>query len=235
MFRPAGLVATLAIIAVVGILLYRSSRALADPPADKNPPAKSTEKSGESTSTAKAPALAFTMKDIDGKPVNLADYTGKVVLLVNTASKCGYTKQYAPLEKLYEKHKDAGLVVIAVPANNFGKQEPGANSEIKEFCTSKYAVTFPILAKVSVKGDDMCPLYKYLTATDKGHAFGGEIPWNFTKFLINRRGEVVGRYGPKVEPMKDEKFLADVDKALKEPVGAKSTPDGKEPAPKTPA
>lgn len=222
--RHSGLAASVVAVVVVGILLFRSTRTLADPPAGAKPPTDSKGTTGESKPTAKASALAFTMKDIDGKEVNLADYSGKVVLLVNTASKCGYTKQYAPLQKLYEKHKDAGLVVIAVPANDFGKQEPGPNEEIKAFCTSKFAVTFPILAKVSVKGDDICPLYKYLTATDKGHEFGGEIPWNFTKFLINRQGEVVGRYGPKVEPMTDKKFLTDVEKALKEPAGSKTTP-----------
>lgn len=229
MSRVSGIASALSIAALVGILLTRSSRTLAEPPAESKPPAKSHEP------TAKAPALAFTMKDIDGKPVNLADYGGKVVLLVNTASKCGYTKQYGPLQKLYEKYKDQGLVVVAIPANNFGAQEPGSNSEIKEFCSAKFSVTFPILAKVSVKGDDICPLYKYLTAKDKGHEFGGEIPWNFTKFLINRKGEIVGRYGPKVDPMADKKFVADVEKALNEVSGTKTTPPAKEAAPPAPS
>jgi len=234
--RSAGFATALALVVVLGMLLFRSSRTLADPPAESKPPAKSPEPTSPEADkpAGKAPALAFTMKDIDGKPVNLADYVGRVVVLVNTASKCGYTKQYAPMQKLYEKYKDQGLVVIAVPANNFGKQEPGTNAEIKEFCSSKFSVNFPILAKVSVKGDDICPLYKYLTAKDKGHDFGGEIPWNFTKFLVNRKGEVIGRYGPKVDPMADEKFIAEVEKALKEPGGTKPTPPAKEPAGNTP-
>lgn len=223
--RIAGFAATLTVTAVVGSFLIHSDRTLADPPAATKPPVESKDKA--ETPTMKSPALAFTMKDIDGKDKNLADYKGKVVLLVNTASKCGYTKQYAPLQKLYEKYKDKGLVVIAIPANNFGGQEPDSNAEIKEFCSSKFSVTFPILAKVSVKGDDICPLYKYLTATDKGHEFGGEIPWNFTKFLVNRKGEIAGRYGPKVDPMKDEKFLADVEKALKESADSKTAPPEK--------
>ena len=231
--RTAGFAVTLVFVAVVGILLVRSSRSLADPPAAAKPPAESREKAA--TPAATSPALAFTMKDIDGKDKNLADYNGKVVLLVNTASKCGYTKQYAPLQKLYEKYKDQGFVVVAVPADNFGHQEPGSNAEIKAFCTSKFSVTFPILGKVSVKGDDICPLYKYLTATDKGHEFGGEIPWNFTKFLINRKGEIAGRYGPKVDPMKDEKFLADVEKALKESADSKTTPPAKDSKTSTPS
>jgi len=204
--------AALALVVIVGIWILRPERTLADPPVTEKGP-----KTGEQTEPAKAaPALQFKMKDIDGKEVNLADYRGKVVLLVNTASKCGYTKQYAPLQALYEKYKDKGLVVIAVPADNFGHQEPGDNAEIKAFCTTKFSVTFPILGKVSVKGADICPLYKYLTSKDAGHAFGGDIPWNFTKFLVNRKGEIAGRYKPQVDPMKDKQFIKDVEKALGE-------------------
>ena len=223
MNRAFGLAAAIAIVAVVGILLARTNRTLAEPPA-AGKPAKSE---GTKVEAKKAPALQFTMKDIDGKDKNLADFQGKVVLLVNTASKCGYTKQYAPLEALYKKYKDRGLVIVAIPADNFGHQEPGDNAEIKTFCTTKFAVTFPIMAKVSVKGADMCPLYKYLTAKDAGHEFGGEIPWNFTKFLVNRKGEIVGRYKPQIDPMKDEKFVKDVEKALDDNADAAAAPKTK--------
>src|SRR5579883_1566858 len=116
----------------------------------------------------------FTLPSIDGQPMPLANFKGKVVLLVNVASRCGYTPQYAGLEALYEKYKDQGFVILGFPANNFGAQEPGTNQEIKKFCSSRYNVTFPMYAKVSVKGADMTPLYKYLT-----EAKGGDVKWNF--------------------------------------------------------
>jgi glutathione peroxidase len=152
----------------------------------------------------------FTMNSIDGKPVSLADYKGKVVLLVNVASKCGYTPQYAGLEALYRKYKDQGLVLIGVPANNFGSQEPGTNEEIKTFCKRNYDVTFPMMAKVSVKGEDKAPLYEYLTSTG-----GGDIKWNFTKFLVDRDGKVIERFEPKVTPESPE-LTAAIEKALKQ-------------------
>ena len=136
----------------------------------------------------------FTMNNLTGKPVSLADYKGKVLLIVNVASRCGYTPQYEGLEALYEKYKDKGLVILGFPANNFMGQEPGTNEEIGAFCKSKYGVTFPMFSKISVKGDDKAPLYQYLTTT------GGEIPWNFTKFLIGKDGKPVQRYAPAVKP-----------------------------------
>jgi glutathione peroxidase len=146
----------------------------------------------------KMSALSYTMKDIDGKEVNLAEkYAGKVVLLVNVASKCGYTKQYAELEALHQKYGEKGLRVVGVPANNFGGQEPGTDSEIKEFCTTKYGVTFDMLSKVSVKGSDICPLYKNLTANAKP---AGDVSWNFEKFLIGKDGSIIGRYKSAVKP-----------------------------------
>ena len=144
--------------------------------------------------------LAFTVRDIDGKEVDLSSYRGKVLLIVNVASKCGFTKQYAGLEKLYETYKDRGLVVIGFPANNFGSQEPGTNDEIKAFCTSKFDVTFPMMAKISVKGDDIHPLYKYLTEQPTAGDFSGDIGWNFTKFLVDRNGKVYARFGSKTTP-----------------------------------
>ncbi len=137
----------------------------------------------------------FTMNDIDGKPFDFSKLKGKAVLLVNVASKCGYTKQYAGLETLYRKYKDRGLVIVGVPANDFGSQEPGSDAEIKQFCTRTYNVTFPMLSKVSVKGGGITPLYAYLTASQ-----GGEVKWNFTKFLIGKDGKAAARFEPKVTP-----------------------------------
>jgi glutathione peroxidase len=142
----------------------------------------------------------FTMKSIDGQPVRLSSYSGKVVLLVNVASKCGFTPQYTALEAVYEKYKDRGLVIVGIPANNFGQQEPGTNEEIKQFCSSKYMVTFPMMAKVSVKGDDQNPLYTFLTTKDSDPQFAGDIKWNFTKFLFDRSGKPVARFEPNVTP-----------------------------------
>ena len=147
-------------------------------------------------------ALDFTMKGLDGKPVDLSQYKGKVVLIVNVASHCGYTKQYKGLQKLYEQHKKDGLVILGVPANEFGAQEPGSDKEIAQFCTSKYSVTFPMLSKVVVKGKGITPLYQYLTSKETDPKFGGPIKWNFTKFLINRKGEIVNRFEPSVTPAK---------------------------------
>jgi glutathione peroxidase len=137
----------------------------------------------------------FTLNSIDGTPEPLASFKGKVVLIVNVASRCGFTPQYEALEKVYEKYKDQGFVIVGVPANNFGGQEPGTNEEIKTFCTRKYNVTFPMLSKVSVKGDDITPLYKYLTT-----AKGGDVKWNFTKFLIGKDGEILARFESPVKP-----------------------------------
>ncbi|MCL5745704.1 MAG: glutathione peroxidase, partial [Acidobacteria bacterium] len=128
----------------------------------------------------------FTINSIDGQPTSLAQFKGKVALIVNVASKCGFTPQYAGLEALYEKYKERGFVVLAFPANNFLWQEPGTNEEIKTFCTRKYNVTFPMFAKVSVRGRDKTPLYQYLTDKKANPATGGEIGWNFTKFLVDR-------------------------------------------------
>jgi glutathione peroxidase len=142
----------------------------------------------------------FTMKDIDGKDVKLDTYKGKVALLVNTASKCGYTPQYEGLEKIYEKYKDQGFVILGFPANNFGGQEPGTNAEIKEFCTLKYKTSFPMFAKISVKGEDQHPLYKYLTSAETDPNFAGDIKWNFNKFLVDKNGNIIARFDSKDTP-----------------------------------
>jgi glutathione peroxidase len=157
--------------------------------------------------------LDFTVKDIDGKDVSLAKYQGKVLLIVNTASQCGYTPQYKELQEIYQKYKDQGLEILAFPANEFGAQEPGSDEQIKQFCTTRYKVSFPLFSKIVVKGKGIHPLYDYLTseATDPGHA--GPIPWNFAKFLVNRKGDVIARFEPGVKPDAPE-LTAVVEKAL---------------------
>jgi glutathione peroxidase len=155
----------------------------------------------------------FTLNSIDGQPAPLAAYQGKVVLLVNVASQCGYTPQYSALEAIYEKYKDQGFVILGFPANNFGAQEPGTNEEIKTFCTRKYSVTFPMYSKISVKGADQAPLYTYLTK-ETGTGIAGDIKWNFTKFLVDREGKVIQRFEPAVTPDSKE-VTAAIEKQLK--------------------
>jgi glutathione peroxidase len=170
--------------------------------------------SAQSPTTAPATgALDFVVKDIDGNDVKLADYKGKVVLIVNVASKCGFTKQYAGLEKLYKEKKDAGFVVLGFPANNFNGQEPGTEEEIKAFCSDKYDVTFPMFSKVSVKGDDKAPLFKFLTEPAVGGPNAGEATWNFNKYLIDRDGKLVAHYVSKVTP-EDPTLVGTIDAAL---------------------
>jgi len=154
--------------------------------------------------SAVAPALRFTMKSLDGKDVNLAQYQGKVILMVNTASKCGNTPQYKPLEALYNKYADQGFVILGFPSNDFHQQEPGTDAEISAFCTKNYGVTFDMFSKVDVKGDNICDLYKFLTSADTDKPFAGDITWNFEKFLIGRDGNVVARFKPKTKPDSDE-------------------------------
>jgi glutathione peroxidase len=150
----------------------------------------------------------FTMNSIDGQPLPLSNFKGKVLLIVNVASFCGFTPQYEQLEAVYEKYKDQGFVVAGFPANNFGAQEPGTNEEIKTFCSRKYNVKFPIYSKISVKGEDKAPLYQYLT-----ESAGGEIKWNFTKFLIDRNGKIIARFESPVKPDSPE-VIAAIEKAL---------------------
>jgi glutathione peroxidase len=150
----------------------------------------------------------FELNSIDGQKMPLSAYKGKVVLLVNTASQCGYTPQYTGLEALYGKYKGQGLVLVGVPANNFGGQEPGTNEEIKTFCTRNYKVSFPMAAKVSVKGDDQIPLYKHLSDA------AGAPKWNFTKYLVGKDGKVIKKFDSAVKP--DSQELADaIEAALK--------------------
>jgi len=150
----------------------------------------------------------FTMKSIDGQPVSLSSYRGKVVLVVNVASKCGFTPQYSALESLYEKYKGKGLVIVGVPANNFMSQEPGTDAEINTFCSNKYNVSFPMMSKVSVLGEDKTPLYVFLTDQKSDPKFAGDIKWNFTKFLFDRNGNPVARFEPAVKPDSPEVIAA---------------------------
>jgi len=163
-----------------------------------------------------APALNFKMKSLDGKEVDLARYQGKPVLIVNVASQCGYTPQYEGLQKLYSKYEKDGLVVLGVPANDFGKQEPGTEEEIQKFCSSKYSVTFPMTSKVVVKGKDKVELYKILTAATAKDGKVEEVGWNFEKFLIGRDGKVAGRFKSAVAPDSE-----DLTKAIKTALEAK--------------
>ncbi len=156
--------------------------------------------------------LKFKVKSINGQEVDLQQYKGKVIMIVNTASKCGLTPQYKALESLYQKYKDRGFIILGFPANNFMNQEPGTNEEIKSFCELNYKISFPIFEKVSVDGSDMCPLYQFLTSKDNA-PFDGSIKWNFTKFLIGKDGKTVARFEPKVKP-DDSSVIEAIEKEL---------------------
>lgn len=183
--------------------------------------AGSANAEGTASEVAKVKSIYdFTMKDIDGKDVSLAEFKGKVVLIVNVASKCGFTGQYVGLEALYKKYESQGFVVLGFPANDFLGQEPGSNEEIKAFCSTRYSVTFPMFAKISVKGRDQHPLCKFLTGKDSNPSFGGAISWNFNKFLAGRDGAIIGRFGSRDTPESADVAGA-IEKALKAPA-----PDG---------
>ena len=161
-------------------------------------------------STQVPPVLSFTMDSINGKPIDLSKYQGRVVLMVNVASQCGYTPQYEGLEELHKKYAAKGLSILGFPANDFGAQEPGTNGEIAQFCKQNYGVEFDMFSKIVVKGPDQAPLYKYLTSHPK---FRGEVGWNFEKFLVSRNGEVIGRFKSEVEPLSRE-MLGAIEMAL---------------------
>jgi glutathione peroxidase len=157
-------------------------------------------------------SLSFEAKTIDGESVDLHDYEGKVVLIVNVASKCGLTRQYAGLQSLYEKYQDKGFVILGFPCNEFGGQEPGTDAEIKQFCSTKYDVSFPMMSKVNVN-KDACDLYKHLTSQDTNPAGSGPISWNFEKFLIGRDGQLVHRFSPRTAPA-DKELVDAIEKQL---------------------
>ncbi|WP_438946509.1 glutathione peroxidase [Sediminibacterium sp.] len=146
---------------------------------------------------------SFKVKSIDGKTIDFSSFKGKKILVVNTASKCGYTPQYEALQKVYEAHKDK-LVIVGFPANNFGGQEPGSDSEIQDFCKARFGVSFPMASKVSVKGSDMAPIYKWLTAKTENGVLDAEIGWNFGKFLLDENGKLIAYYPSKVKPDSEE-------------------------------
>lgn len=155
----------------------------------------------------------FSAKTIDGKNKSLADYKGRVVLIVNVASQCGLTPQYKGLEMLHEKYGSHGLSVVGFPANEFGAQEPGTEAQIQEFCTTNYGVKFDMMSKVVVKGDGIHPLFAYLTGQDTDPTFAGPIKWNFNKFLVDREGNVIGRFEPNIDPLTPDLVNA-IEKAL---------------------
>lgn len=200
----SGSLAALAAIATIAL----GAQALFAQPESPRPP--------ETPEAADAFVLGFKVKDIAGKEVDLAQYKGKVVLIVNVASKCGFTSQYEGLQKLYEKHQDAGLVILGFPANNFNGQEPGSEAEIAEFCRANYGVTFPLFAKISVKGPDQHPLYQKLAALPE--PLGGDPKWNFTKFVVNREGQVIARFDAQREyvrtPQLEPELVAKVEALL---------------------
>ncbi|MGA2976457.1 MAG: glutathione peroxidase [Spirochaetia bacterium] len=147
---------------------------------------------------------ALTVKDIDGNERSLSEFAGKVLLIVNVASKCGFTPQYKNLQTLYTRNKERGFEILGFPANNFGRQEPGTEAEIKSFCSLTYGVTFPMFSKISVKGKDIHPLYAFLTDKKTNPEFGGKITWNFNKFLLDRKGAIVARFDSKDDPLGDK-------------------------------
>lgn len=163
-----------------------------------------------STRATTSPLYAFTMVDIEDQPRSLAEFKGQVVMIVNTASFCGNTPQYAGLQQLYERYRDQGFTILAFPANDFGQQEPGDNEEIAEFCYTKYSLEFPLFSKITVLGEQKHPLYRYLT---EDTAFPGEIRWNFQKFLVNREGSVIARYAPGQKPLSSQ-IVDDIEQAL---------------------
>lgn len=156
--------------------------------------------SGEDAPPRGAYVLEQVMKRIDGTEVDLRQYAGKVLVMVNTASKCGFTPQYAQLEAVYAKYRDQGLAILAFPSNDFLRQEPGDAEQIQQFCRVNYGVTFDLFAKIRVRGKDKAPLYEVLTSKEKNAPYGGGIKWNFTKFIIGRDGKVCARFGPPTKP-----------------------------------
>ncbi len=196
-------------VATLGILSLASAE---DPPPVSPAPPNSAKEAAVTAQTASSP-LDFTVQDIDGKDVALSKYRGKVVLIVNVASRCGMTPQYEQLEQLRRKYADQGLAILGFPCNDFGGQEPGTHDEIKQFCRSKYGVEFDLFAKVAVVGDGSAELYKYLTSKERNGTFGGSIRWNFTKFLVDRSGKVVARFEPRTRP-DEPQVIAAIEAAL---------------------
>lgn len=164
----------------------------------------SQDSSAQETKSKVPDVLNFKMKALNGKEIDLGQFKGKVILFVNVASECGLTPQYQGLQKLHKDYANQGLVVIGIPSNDFGRQEPGSDEEIAKFCQTNYGVEFPMLAKVQVLGEGQCGLYKHLTSKDTNPKFSGPIRWNFDKFLIGKTGEIVARFEPATDPLSDD-------------------------------
>ena len=184
------------VISVLQITLLSCSRS-SNSNSDSQSNLTTTTNKAEGNKSVNKNIYDITVKNMDGETVKLSDYKGKVLLIVNVASKCGYTPQYAGLEQIYEKYKEKGFEILAFPSNDFGEQEPGTNDEIRTFCESKYNVTFPLFDKVKVTGDNKCSLYERLTTNPD---LSGDISWNFEKFLIDKNGDIIARYKSKVRP-----------------------------------
>ena len=191
------------IVLLCALALTFVASACAQKPAQASQTATASADKQKSGNKQMASIYDFTMKDIDGKDVKLDAYRGQAVLLVNVASRCGYTPQYQGLEAIYKKYKDKGFVILGFPANNFGAQEPGTEKEIKTFCSLTYGVTFPMFAKISVKGADQHPFYGFLTGKETNPGFSGDIGWNFAKFLVGKDGKIVARFASGDEPESD--------------------------------
>lgn len=204
MFRKILLVSSAALLVVLAL-------GISFAPGSSGKNTNNTPQYNDKDATKMSSVYDFTVKDIDGKEVSLKNYSGKVLLIVNVASRCGYTKQYTPLEALYEKYKDAGFEILAFPCNDFGAQEPGSNEEIKEFCSLTYKVTFPLFDKIKVLGEDKAPLYTWLTSNSETGT--DDISWNFEKFLIGKDGKIIKRYKSRIDPMSDL-VTSDIDAAL---------------------
>ncbi|MDR4495610.1 MAG: glutathione peroxidase [Nitrospirales bacterium] len=197
----------LSILSLIGLAVFLGNATLAQSPIHLASSSSTGHADQDSTALQ---IYDFTMDDIEGNPKSLSEYKGKVVMVVNTASFCGNTPQYEGLQTLYERYRDRGFTILAFPANDFGKQEPGNNKEIAEFCYTKYSLEFPLFSKITVLGDQKHPLYKYLTETTP---FKGEITWNFQKFLIDRKGQVIARYAPGQKPL-TQPIVEDIERAL---------------------
>jgi len=193
------LLVVLTVVALSTISCYETGSAVKSP---------EPETAGSPESETVSGFYGFTVKDIDGNEITLEKFKGKLLLVVNVASKCGYTPQYEGLQKVYEKYKDKGFLVLGFPANNFAWQEPGSDSEIKQFCKLNFGVTFPMFSKISVKGSGIDPLYEYLTSGEANTDVSGKIKWNFTKFLVDKNGNVIARFGSGVKPESKEVMAA---------------------------
>lgn len=200
----------IALVFCIGVLGCNSGSL---PDYDQTPLKASNVQKSLQTNDLKSPIYSFKLKDIDGWPISLSRYEGKVLLVVNVASECRFTHQYENLQRLYTKYRDQGLVVLGFPANNFGSQESGTNAEIKEFTTSRFNIQFPMFSKISVKGKNMHPLYQYLTSPKANGQFGRPITWNFNKFLIDRDGKTTARFSSKIDPL-DPQITEAIEAAL---------------------